>query len=139
MVRWRQRPFFCLLLLLLGCRPVEVPEGVLTAVSAQLSPSAIVLLPVAASQPGLETVDLSQVDELLLRDLLRGERPVYLLFDPDDLGAYGETAVGNIEWVQNHSQPVELTRHEQHWVLYWIVVPNENVFEPPGLLVAPGG
>lgn len=135
--------FFLMLLLLVGCGlwrgEVVVPEAVLTAVAAQLSPTAIVLLPTAADAATVETIDLNQVVEGELRALLRGERPVYLLFDPDALGLYEKTAVANIEWVQNHSQPVELTRHDGGWVLYWVVVPTENTFETPGLLVAPGG
>lgn len=143
MVRWGKRPFFFLTLILAACglwsAAVVVPEGVLTAVSQQLTPSAIILLPAAASHDGLATVDLSSVDEAALRDLLRGEASLYLLFDPDGLGLYGETAVANIKWVQNHSQPVELDRYDGGWVLYWAVVPPENVFENPALLVAPGG
>ncbi len=142
MVRWQKRPFFFLMFLLAGCglwpHEVVVPQGVLTAVGNQLSPGAIVLLPVAVSGGGLTTINLNDVGSAELRDLLRGKSPVYLLFDPDALGVYAETAVSNIEWVQNHSQPVELTRYDGGWVLYWVVVPPENEFEAPGLLVAPG-
>ena len=142
MVRWHKRPFLLLPLLLIGCglwsQEVVVPEAVLTAVSHQLSPDAIVLLPTAASHDGLITLDLDSMDEVVLRDLLRNSKSVYLLFDPDALGVYGETAVVNIEWVQNHSQPVELDRYDGGLVLYWVVVPPESLFETPGLLVAPG-
>ena len=139
---WQKRPFFLLTLWLMGCglrvQPVTMPEAVLTAVSRQLSPDAIVLLPAAASHDGLTTVDLDSMDKTSLRDLLRNSTSLYLLFDPDALGVYGKTAVANIEWVQNHSQPVELDQYDGGLVLYWVVVPPESLFETPGLLVAPG-
>lgn len=128
-------------LLLVGCsnEPPPISSDLLMQIATQLPDDATLLLPTDASNAALPVVDLSQTDEPTLRTLLQEVISLYLLFDPDTAGLYGETAVSNITWVRNHSELVELTRYEDGSILYWVVVTQGRTFNTHPLREAPGG